>query len=340
MDQIITLLTNLFNLTKVASVTLPGLVLAGAILLFFKPSQPIDTIRVPIESQVNTKVLGVQTPCSDFSTLGSAASKKSGGKDHGCAAGAAPAVSLEPACALHSVNLNVFEKDDTLTPVMTTGPKPSEAGAAIASLVVPTPGGTVTTAEAIDAHNQLVAFATSNGTKPWDPKILIQLVLEQTQDRLQSCSEVENSWKGQEEASNTQLAADIQSIDKQRSDMQDAYIASLKTNDAAISQNFLTRLSAIMALEDDYRARYRVNLVSENERALRLQDIKTQQDIVTARLEEPDRLRPIKEFDVYTQGLVNHIVGFILLSLALSLILVAFNRTVLGKRFESIFPGW
>jgi hypothetical protein len=40
MDQIITLLSNLFNLTKVASVTLPGIALAGALAVFLRPRAP------------------------------------------------------------------------------------------------------------------------------------------------------------------------------------------------------------------------------------------------------------------------------------------------------------
>lgn len=48
MDQIITLLTNLFNLTKVAAVTLPGLLSAGGLALILWPALPIDVIPVVV----------------------------------------------------------------------------------------------------------------------------------------------------------------------------------------------------------------------------------------------------------------------------------------------------
>ncbi len=44
MNQIITLLTNLFSLTKVASVTLPGLLAAAGFALILWPAVPFDTI--------------------------------------------------------------------------------------------------------------------------------------------------------------------------------------------------------------------------------------------------------------------------------------------------------
>jgi len=44
MGQIITLLTNLFNLTKLASVTLPGLLSAAGLALILWPAVPIDVI--------------------------------------------------------------------------------------------------------------------------------------------------------------------------------------------------------------------------------------------------------------------------------------------------------
>jgi len=44
MDQIITLLTNLFNLTKMASVTLPGILSAGGVALILWPALPIDMV--------------------------------------------------------------------------------------------------------------------------------------------------------------------------------------------------------------------------------------------------------------------------------------------------------
>ena len=46
MDQLITLVTNLLNLTKVAAVTFPGLLLAAALAIMFWPPAPIDLIPI------------------------------------------------------------------------------------------------------------------------------------------------------------------------------------------------------------------------------------------------------------------------------------------------------
>lgn len=46
MDQLITLVTNLLNLTKLAAVTIPGLLITGAFAIFFWPPAPIDSIPI------------------------------------------------------------------------------------------------------------------------------------------------------------------------------------------------------------------------------------------------------------------------------------------------------
>jgi hypothetical protein len=73
MDQIITLLTNLFNLTKVAAVTLPGLLAAGGLALVLWPPAPIDVIPVvvavtrPAETVPPYNLPNPQSPVVDHS---------------------------------------------------------------------------------------------------------------------------------------------------------------------------------------------------------------------------------------------------------------------------------
>ena len=69
MDQIITLLSNLFNLTKIASVTLPGLALAGALALFLWPPRPIDAIRVPVVLPPPNSLPEAELPCAHLPPL-------------------------------------------------------------------------------------------------------------------------------------------------------------------------------------------------------------------------------------------------------------------------------
>ncbi len=63
MNQIITLLTNLFNLTKVASVTLPGLLAAGGLALILWPALPVDFI--PVVTAVSTS----RTSVADYALI-------------------------------------------------------------------------------------------------------------------------------------------------------------------------------------------------------------------------------------------------------------------------------
>jgi hypothetical protein len=422
MDQIITLLSNLFNLTKVASVTLPGLALAGALALFLMPPHPVDTVRIPTIVKSAKALPDEQKPCSDLPALEHGTGKGT------CGPTAAPNQTRGPACVLTPVHLNFFDEksnfknpvtpepirtlcselkasapastesnkslknqvrgwcgtnfqngqiaeelDDLKSSIATvcvqaaresteqsdrdlrksvealcnpwTWPWISEGSLALTSLFKES-GQQNADASHIDiddiegTKHRIIALATGNEQHPWEPKILKQFVLETARDRLAQCDEIERSRQGQEEADNAQLTTDIANLDKQRSDLQDAYIASLKTNDRIISKNFREKLSGILGLLDDYRERYNVNLISVKERARRLEDIKQEQDNVSARLGEPGRLRPITGFDLYAQGLVNNVVGLILLSIALSLILLAFDRSVLGNLFESLFPGW
>jgi hypothetical protein len=454
MDQIITLLSNLFNLTKVASVTLPGLALAGALALFLWPSRPIDIVRIPIIVEPAGEPVVAQKPCSNLPVL------ERGNDFRPCLPGESPGYlvrertssnrSLRPSCELTSVYLNLFEEvhnfsgrapeeilvlcgtlakheprsaisadsansdvelrqevkawcgtygfydpaknDKKVNLLRSVGdsekipgtqvllekacsnvgnatPPPSEEltatliavclpqrwiarwpfGAdesrALVGLVRPNGAqlsevGRGSLRETLEVRDALQNIATSYQGLPPQPKVVRQFVLDKTKDLLTRCNGLETALQGQEQADNTELTTDIANLDKQRSDLQDAYTASLKTNDRVISENFRRKLSAILELSDEYRARSGVNLASINERTRRLDEIKVEQANVAALLVAPGSLRAVQGFDTFIQGLVNHVIAFILLSIALSLILVAFDRTVVGNLFEDVFPGW
>jgi hypothetical protein len=351
MDQIITLLSNLFNLTKVASVTLPGIALAGALVLFLHPPNPIDTVRIPILTEFKDDLQPIQEPCADLKV------GVKGGKVVGnCGTGKVPTETQTPSCQLVSVTLNIFNDSNEFEesyisskrPYKTTAGWPWDGESGTLALVnlfrsaskQKADISNIDTSDVDHSATEIKRIATVETEHPWQAKIIKQYVLETTRDRLTQCADRETAAQGQESADNDQLKTDIANLDKQRSDIQDAYIASLKANDRAISGNLQFKLTSILELSNEYRARFRVNLISLNERARRLSDIAEEKENITARLVEPGRLRPIKEFDLYIQGLVNHVVGLVLLSIALSLILVAFDRTVLGNLFESLFGGW
>ena len=334
MDQIITLLSNLFNLTKVASITLPGIALAAASILLLYPPNPIDTIHVPMVSAAAGLVEPVQEPCSNL--------------DAPCSAVQLPSQILTPACRLFPVSLNIFDSGDVFDRKKISTNWPWENNFGTLAILNLFPNGTdqrkdpteITLDDVKLAADKITEIATVNGKHPWQPKIIKQYVLEATRDRLIQCVDLETAASGQEAANNDQLTKDIANIDKQRSDIQDAYTTSLTANDKVNSASLRRKLSIVLERANDYRARFRVNLISLSERSRRQAEIKEEQENISARLAEPNRIRPMKELDAYVQGLVNHIVGFILLSIALSLVLVAFDRTVLGNLFESLFPGW
>lgn len=444
MDQIITLLSNLFNLTKVASVTLPGLALAGALALFLWPPHAIDIVRIPAIIPIPSLLSEAEMPCSDLPVL-----------ESGQPANCNPHASLQDsgqACVLNSIYLNDFNREENFTdtaplPVIElcrmrandkaqsdSSQEPRDAkgdelpqqdaklrenvtswchenfpsghvapdfkrkihdsvraaraeqisGQVCAALTTTdaehmkifrekldsfcnantrlwlpnwpfsddeslalvnltsrkSPRAQITIIDVLGTLEALQVIASDSGRFPWRANVVKQFVLDKTKDRLMSCTLLETAWLGQEQADNDQLKADIANIDKQRSDLQDVYLASLKTNDRVITDNFRRKLSGVLNLANQYRARSAINLASINERSRRLDDIKQEQTNLIAILAEPGSIRALQGFDVYIQGLVNHVVGFILLAIALSIVLVAFDRTVLGNLFEDVFPGW
>jgi hypothetical protein len=213
-----------------------------------------------------------------------------------------------PACSTHPLNLNQFNEPlsdaqwkEVLNDFVTT------------EFFVEKVDGQLPSDAADKTKSKITNLARGNELHPWDPRPLKQFILEHASERLSRCDDIEQAWKGQEEADNAQLTTDIANLDKQRSDLQDAYIASLKANNAVLTINFRHKLETILDLANQWRERYRLNLVSINERTRRLAEIKKQQDIIASRLSEPGRLRPIPTFDLYTQGLLNHVVGIVLL---------------------------
>lgn len=438
MDQIITLLSNLFNLTKVASVTLPGLTLAGALALFLWPPRPIDTIRVPAILPPPSSLSEAEMPCADLPLLENGNLTGPGQHTTICKP-ITTHQNTRGSCTLTSVALNSFndqqnfadtvpqavkdlcqtraryedqnDASDTelsnavstwckspvkeelasdLKSILKDADRISRAGNALAqvctqprgrdrysmralrtslkdlcntrlwlfkwpfsdeeSLVIVTlakrngvsiaGADRLTLTDVLPAMEELRGIATESGRFPWQANVVKQFVLDKTKDLLVSCNDRETAWLGEEQADNDQLKTDIANMDKQRSDLQDAYLASLKTNDRVTTENFRRKLSAVLELSNGYRARSEINLISINERTRRLDENKHEEANVNAILAEPGNIRALQGFDIYIQGLVNHVVGFILLSIALSVILVAFDRTVLGNLFEDVFPGW
>ena len=59
--------------------------------------------------------------------------------------------------------------------------------------------------------------------------------------------------------------------------------------------------------------------------------------MINERLTDPERLRPRRTFDLFTTALVNHLVGFIVLSLVAGAVVTAFDRALFGRLFDGLF---
>lgn len=389
MDKIISLLTNLFSLSKIASVTLPGLALAGVVAFFFKEPHPIDTIPIAISSIATaSEIPPAQEPCPEFSNLSGGSSKKD------CKKSSEKQVNtlLSPACRIVYLDLSVLNTVDDLaklenaqgeyqkaaddlhaaegrlkvseqnkaandlraTQNKLTDPKQQKADedAIVRNKQEVESKSSVyqeyyrtlrafTTLSNFEILQNFAVFEKVEGRYVQDSKVLKQLVLEEAKDRLTTCGEIESSRRGQEETDNEQLAADITALDKQRVDIQETYTAYLKGNNRTLAENYRDKLVKIMTQVDQERGRLRLNLLSIRERDRRAAEIKRDIGIIDERLGEPGRVRPIQEFDIYVQGLINHIIGIILLSMVLSLVLNAIGRaTYIGFAFDELFDGF
>lgn len=167
-----------------------------------------------------------------------------------------------------------------------------------------------------------------------------QLILDFENQKFSECINLETSLKGRETTENQQLKADLDIEEKQRSAAQDNYLAYLKSNNLALADRYRTEMENFQGCISLKRYSVLWNERDSLERDRRLAELTRGQGVITARLADPGRLRPRLGFDDFTTALVNHVVGFILLSLAAGVVVTAFNRAVFfGGLFEDLFDG-
>jgi hypothetical protein len=325
MNQLITLLSNLFNLTKVASVTLPGLLAAGGLTLILWPAIPVDLI--PLATVRSVQELAAfpdhdpayvpPDPTCDPSTLG-----RRSAYDRACYVNFLPMPEI-----VEFIKEDEKEKKKAEESPNTKAPPPGSDQKPTASIP----------AELEDIAPQLLQIEGQD-TYPRSRKEQIQeqLILDFENQKLSECLDLETSLKGREATENQQLKADLDIEEKQRSSAQDSYLAYLKSNNLPLASRYsfqgcitLKRYSVIWNERD----------IAERDR--RVTELTRDQGILTARLADPGRLRPRLGFDDFLAGLVNHVVAFILLSLAAAIIVTALDRTVFfGGLFEDLFDGF
>ena len=321
MDQIITLLTNLFNLTKVASVTLPGLLAAAGLALTLWPAIPIDVI--PVVTAISTAHAAI---ADDAGTLEKFQVKVSKEPPNEAVPGFPPA--FNQACAVSYWPSDGVVEQMELEIDRNRGKQPYDQA----------------WEESAKRQLQDLKDIEQQGEDESVPEsrkraVREQFVLDFEAHNLALCLDLEKSWQGQEERDIQQLTADADILEKQRSAAQDNFLAYQKSNNPLASK-YERDMDTAKARIDTVRNTIRGRNRTLQERALKMNELNDDQQIIAERLKDPGRLRPRVGFDAFLTGLVNHVVGFILLSLAAAIVVTAIDRAAFGAFFEDLFDGF
>jgi hypothetical protein len=336
MEQIITLLTNLFNLTKVASVTLPGLLAAAGLALTLWPAIPIDVI--PVVTAISTAHTAI---ADNAAALTPSLVKPSREPSSESVPGFPPAfdqacsVSYWPADeAVSRLRLEVAKKNkdaEFASPRAERGP----------ALDASSDQSWVKSMQTQLEYLERIEQQGKDESVPESRKRAVreQFLLDFEAHNLALCLDLEKSWQGQEERDIQLLTADADILEKQRSAAQDNYLAYQKSNNP-LAAHYEADMDTAKARIDTVRNTIRGRNRTLQERTLKINELNEDQQIIVDRLKDPGRLRPRVGFDAFLTGLVNHIVGFILLSLAAAIVVTAIDRAAFGAFFEDLFDGF
>jgi hypothetical protein len=304
-NQIITLLTNLFSLTKVASVTLPGLLAAAGFALILWPAVPVDVIPAVV------RVEEVSPP---------------------------PQLAKTPACQVQH-----WAVDDVLYWMDLQAASPPPSASAQPQNIGPAPAlnPDQLTQEAL-RQMLVIEGRTKNLSVPGMRKraILEQFALDYQVQSLALCADLEKSWSGRDEIAIQQITADLDILEKQRNAAQETYLAYLKTNNGSLSAQYRQEMNNRQNEINVKRRQLLDDTQDKKERERRAGELLAEQQEIKDRLADPGRLRPRVGFDLFVTGLINHVVAFILLSLAAAVMVTAFDRAVFGFIFEDLFDGF
>lgn len=345
MNQIITLLQNLFSLTKVASVTLPGLLAAGGLALILWPAIPVDLIPLatvgPVQelaafnkvkpTEAEGTSLGPDVACPGEKLLG-----RHNAFDQACQVRLVAMTEI-----LDSIKEEDKKEEEESNKKDEQSDKEKEGQQSGKEGQQSKAGGFIS-AELKDIRPQLMDIQERD-TYPQSRKQQIQqqLILDFENQKFSECINLETSLKGREAAENQQLTADLDIEEKQRSSAQDNYLTYLKSNNRLLFTRYKTEMDNFQGCITLKRYSVLWNERDIQERDRQMTELTRDQGIITARLADPGRLRPRLGFDDFVTGLVNHVVAFILLSLAAAIIVTALDRTVFfGGLFEDLFDGF
>jgi hypothetical protein len=280
MDQLITLLSNLLNLTKIASVTLPGLLSASAIAIFFWPQAPIDLIPI---ATPNTNREPLEFPVLHQEAVPTSVP--------------ACSVRLIPlATALHIAHGHSADTDG-YTVDINQGVEDARGHGTLS------PGFSyidLSAARSVDTPDS----------------VKYQLLLDAEQTRLAECKEVEAARKARDQALLDQLQkVGLSTVPNDSPHHVHAGAPVVKTD-----PHVITVLLAEVVLQSRDR---------------NMAELKRYSDLIASRLEDPGRLRPRLNLNAYFSELTNHVVGFILLSIAFGVVMTAISNSL----FRILLPS-
>jgi hypothetical protein len=367
MNQIIELLSNLFSLTKVASVTLPGLLAAGGLALILWPAIPVDLIPLATVRSVEklASFEDVEKSKDDEKAKGGDGSDEGANakRDEKPEDDETSSVMADVACPGERIlgRHNAYDQACRVRIVPMTeilddikeeekrekeGPNKKDQQSNTEDQPLnkdeQSKAGRSINPELREIRSQLLGIQKQD-TYPQSRKEQIeqQLILDLENQKFSECIDLETSLKGREATENLQLKADLDIAEKQRSSAQDNYLAYLKSNNLPLASRYRKEMDNFQGCITLKRYSVLWNERDILERDRRLTELTRDQGIITARLADPGRLRPRLGFDDFVTGLVNHVVAFILLSLAAAIIVTALDRAVFfGGLFEDLFDGF
>lgn len=287
MDQLITFLTNLLNLTKVAAVTLPGLLLSGAFAVMLWPAAPIDPIPVA-------------HPVSNLDERYATIASLANGKDP----------SLPDACSVSFETLPEDSRRDFPSEVykwqlIDYEPKRQN--------------------ELRREEEQVVRYFPRLHVNPellsqYPQAVRTQLLLDLEQIRWAECQDAENElrqiWKTQSDF----LASDLASLEKDRATKIGGQLSAIQ-NEIEAKRESLSIVKEAIGKQDAELAAW-----------------KRYSDLIASRLADPGRLRPRLDFNAFVSVQTNHVVGFIILSIALGVVIAPIRDALFGLLARKLSP--
>ena len=307
MDKIITLLKGLIDVRSLAAITLPGIISAGALAYLLRPTLPDDFIpdfvinKVYVPQDKPNPYPGNEVPNPDDINT-----------------------KLNACRNFDMANIRPGDADQAKKEYMRNCLPPNEP--------------VCTHQWDKEGLKQLPLEKTANTSfaERRENRTKNQLTLEKAKQKVAFCANVEQNWQGIESVQNEMLKNDITFFQKELSSAQDNLLAQQKANGIFI-ERYRADVSRAQNEINLRRDRLIYNEQSSNNRKARLGELKRIDDLISARMGDPGRLRPLQPFDEYLAALVNHVVALALLAIALGVILDPLSQSITTACFDAIF---